>query len=82
MTLKENGINNNDSCIPSFLWETIPELTIREKKGQCPKCTVAHDINIMAHFFFLSHDKFHSSHNEIKKSCNKLKSSHDKCKTC
>ena len=33
MTLKENGINNNDSCIPSFLWETIPELTNREKKG-------------------------------------------------
>ena len=43
---------------------------------------MAHDINIMAHFFFLSHDKFHLSHNEIKKSCNKLKSSHDKCKTC
>ena len=54
MTLKENGINNNDSCIPSILWETIPELTIREKKGQCPKCTVAHDINIMAHFFFVT----------------------------
>ena len=37
MTLKENGINNNDSCIPSFLWETIPELTIREKKRAMPK---------------------------------------------